>query len=629
MSGIAGIVERDPARPVDPTQINRMVETLRHRGPDQHGQLVRPGVGLGMRRLSVIDVRNGQQPFASEDGSTHLVANGEIYNHAELRRELVARGHRFRSRSDVEVVLHGYEAFGVDVLTRLRGMFAFALWDANNRRLFAGRDRAGEKPLFYAQTPQRLLFGSEMKALLVRPEVSREMDFEALDQFLTYEYVLTPRTIFADVRTLPPAHYLIYERGSVKVERYWDVASVPVRTWTEDEAASALREALSRAVAAQTMSDVPLGAFLSGDVDSTAIVGMMAERAGGRPVATFSLGFDAAGYDELPRARTVASHFGTDHREGVVDPDLATLFERVVAHFDEPFADASLFPTFLVSQIARQHVTAALFASGGGTLFGGYETYRTEALARRVSTVVPDAALRLLSAATALLPPSDRKYGVINRLRRFALRLATAPRNIAHYRWLTFLDVPAKRHLYTPALRRALVDSDVYAPIRRHLQGAHTDDLLNRQLYADLQVFLSDDELVKVDRASMATSLETRAPFLDVDVMELAFSMPGSLKIRNGERQYILKRAMRPLLPEPMLRRPGAGFSVPTRTWLRQQWAPLMQDLLGPDQVLRRGWFEPAEVARRVDEHLAGRRDHAHLLFSLMVLERWSQRFLD
>ena len=582
-----------------------------------------------MRRLSVIDLRNGQQPFSSEDGSTHLVANGEIYNHAGLRRELVARGHRFRSRSDIEVILHGYEAFGVDVVTRLRGMFAFALWDANNRRLFAGRDRAGEKPLFYAQTPQRLLFGSEMKALLVRPEVSREMDFEALDQFLTYEYVLSPRTIFADVRTLPPAHYLIYERGSVKVERYWDVASVPLRSWTEDDAASALREALSRAVSAQMMSDVPLGAFLSGDLDSSAVVGLMAPSSAGRPVATFSLGFGAAGYDELPRARAVASHFGTDHREGVVDPDLATLFERVVGCFDQPFADASLFPAFLVSQIARQHVTAVLSGGGGRALFGGYETYRTEALARRVSTLVPDAALRLAAAATALLPPSEKKQGVVNRLRRFILGLATAPGNIAHYRWMTVLDGPAKRHVYTPALRGALVDSDVYAPIRRHLQGAHTDDLLNRQLYVDLQVFLRDDVLVMADRTSMATSLETRAPFLDVDVMELAFSMPGSLKIRNGERQYILKRAMRPLLPESMLRQSPAEPSVPTQIWLRQQWAPMMQDLLGPDQVRRRGWFEPAEVTRRVDEHLAGRRDHARLLFSLMVLERWSQTFLD
>lgn len=627
MSGIAGIVERNPARPVDPTQVNRMVETLRHRGPDQHGQLVRPGVGLGMRRLSVIDVRNGQQPFSSEDGSTHLVANGEIYNHVELRRELTARGHRFRSRSDVEVILHGYEAFGADVLTRLRGMFAFALWDGNGRRLFAARDRAGEKPLFYAQTPQRLLFGSEMKALLVRPEVSREMDFEALDQFLTYGYVLTPRTIFADVRNLPPAHYLIYERGSVKVERYWDAASVPVRGWDDDEAAAALREALTRAVAAQMTSDVPLGALLSGDVDSSAVVGLMA-KVSGQPVATFSLGFDAAGGDDLSRARDVASHFKTDHREGVVDPDLATLFERVAAHFDQPFADASSFPTFLLAQIARPHVTAVLSGGGARVLFGGYETYRTEALARRVSALVPDAALRLVSAAAALLPPREKRQAAVNRLRRFTRGLATAPETIAHYRWTTVLDVPAKQRFYTPALRRALVESDVYAPIRRHLQGAHTDDLLNRQLFADLQVFLTDDVLVRVDRASMATSLETRAPFLDVDVMELAFSMPGSLKIRNGEGRYVLKRAMRETLPKSALRRPAAETPVPTGTWLRQQWAPMMQDLLGPDQVRRRGWFEPAEVARRIDEHLAGR-DHARVLFSLLVLERWSQAFLD
>lgn len=628
MSGIAGIVERDPARPVDPTRINRMVETLRHRGPDQQGQLVRPGVGLGMRRLSVIDVRNGQQPFSNEDGSRHLVANGEIYNHVGFRQHLIERGHRFRSGSDVEVLLHGYEEFGVDMLTRLRGMFAFALWDANERRLFAARDRAGEKPLFYAQTPQRLLFGSEIKALLVRPEVSREMDFEALDQFLTYGYTLTPRTIFADVRNLPPAHYLIYERGSVKVERYWDAASVPVRRWHAGEAASALRKALSWSVAGQMGSDVPLGAFLSGDLESSVVVGLMSA-ASKQPVPTFSLGFDAAGRSGSPLARLAASFFETEHREAEVDPDLATLFERVVARFDQPFADESSFPTYLLSQVARQHVTAVLSGIGGRALFGGCRTYRTEALARRVSALVPDAALRLVSAAAALLPPRDRRQSVVNRLRRFTLGLATAPKTIAHYRWMTILDVPAKKRFYTSALRDALVDGDVYAPIRRHLQGAHTDDFLNRQIFADLQVLLADDALVRVDRASMATSLETRAPFLDVDVMELAFSMPGSLKVSNGERQYILKRALGPLLPEAVLVGPPPATGAPTAAWLRGPWAPLLRDLLGPDQVRRRGWCEPAEVSRLVDEHLAGRRDHARVLFSLMVLERWSQAFID
>ena len=635
MCGIAGIVERDPVRPVARDDLGRMVDTLRHRGPDDEGAVTLPGVGLGMRRLSIIDVAGGQQPFASEDNAVQLVANGEIYNHAELREDLIARGHRFRSRADVEVIVHGYEEFGVAVLDRLRGMFAFALWDGSNRRLFAARDRAGEKPLYYAQTPERLLFASEIKALLVRPDVSREVNLEALDQFLTYEYVLTPRTMFASVRTVPPAHYLLYQHGAVKVERYWDVASVSVRDWTDDEAAEALRESLGRAVSGQMMSDVPLGAFLSGGIDSSAIVAMMTDGTGGAaaaatgPVNTFSMGFEAASYNELPYAREVATRFETHHREGMVNPDLSDLFERLVTHFDQPFADVSLFPTYLVSQLAREHVTVALSGDGGDELFGGYDTYAAEAIARRVAMVVPDAAMGLVAGLTAMLPPSEKKKGLVNRLRRFSLGMATAPRSIAQYRWMTFLDIGAKKRLYTPTLQTALVDSDVYAPIRRQLRGAHTDDLLNRQLYTDLQVYLADDILVKVDRMSMATSLETRAPFLDVDVMELAFSMPGHLKIRSGERKYVLKRAMKGLLPESVLTRGKEGFSIPMKSWLRHEWAPMMQDLLGPDRVGRRGWLEPAQVTRRVTEHLAGTQNHAHLLFSLMVLERWAQAFLD
>ena len=631
MCGIAGIVERDPVRPVPRDQLGRMVETLRHRGPDDDGTVTLPGVGLGMRRLSIIDVAGGQQPFASEDGAIQLVANGEIYNHAELREDLVARGHRFRSSSDVEVILHGYEEFGVAVLDRLRGMFAFALWDGANRRLFAARDRAGEKPLYYAQTPERLLFASEMKALLVRSDVSREVNLEALDQFLTYEYVLTPRTMFTAVRTVPPAHYLLYQHGAVTVERYWDVASVSVRDWTDDEAAEALRESLGRAVTGQMMADVPLGAFLSGGIDSSAIVALMTGGGDGDagPVNTFSMGFEAASYNELPYAREVATRFQTRHREGMVNPDLSDLFERLVTQFDQPFADVSLFPTYLVSQLAREHVTVALSGDGGDELFGGYDTYEAEALAQRVATVVPDAAMPLAAGLAAMLPPSKKKKGLVNKIRRFTLGMAMAPRSIAQYRWMTFLDVGAKKRLYTPTLHTALLESDVYAPIRRQLRGAHTDDLLNRQLYTDLQVYLADDILVKVDRMSMATSLETRAPFLDVDVMELAFSMPGHLKIRRGERKYVLKRAMKGRLPESVLSRSKEGFSIPMKSWLRRDWAPLMQDLLGPDQVGRRGWLEPAQVTRRVTEHLAGTQNHAHLLFSLMVLERWAQAFLD
>ena len=608
-----------------------MVDTLRHRGPDDAGQVTLPGAGLGMRRLSIIDVRGGRQPFASEDGAVHLVGNGEIYNHETLRAQLEARNHRFASGSDVETALHAYEEWGESFVERLHGMFALALWDARSRTLVAARDRAGEKPLYYALTANGLLLASEIKALLVCPDVSREVDLEALDQFLTYEYVLTPRTIFSAVRRLPAAHCMTYRGGALTVTRYWGAAGVARGSWTDDEAAAALRRTLRRAVSRQTMADVPLGAFLSGGLDSSAIVAMMAE-ADGRDrsaVNTFSMGFADGSYDELPHARRVAARFDTRHREGTIEPDVAALFHRLIPHLDEPFADVSLFPTFLVSEIARAHVTVALSGDGGDELFGGYDTYHAERLARRVAAILPRPAASALAGLAALFPPSEKKKGLLNKVRRFTSGLAAAPPDIEHYRWMTYLSPAVKRRLYTPALRAALAGSDVYRPVREALRAAGTDDPLNRQLHADLSLYLADDILVKVDRMSMAASLETRAPFLDVEVMELALSMPGRLKVRRGERKYVLKRALAGVLPESILRRPKEGFSIPMKNWLKRDLAPLMRDLLSPARLRRRGWFEPGVVAALIDQHVSGRENHAHLLFGLMVLERWAQAHAD
>ena len=499
-------------------------------------------------------------------------------------------------------------------------------------RWWRPRDRAGEKPLYYARTPRGLLLASEIKALLVAPDVSREVDLDALDQFLTYEYVITPRTIFSAVRRLPAAHYLVYRNGEIAVTRYWQPPATAGGAWTDDaEAAAALRETLGRAVARQMMSDVPLGAFLSGGIDSSAIVALMTEAAGRErsSVNTFSMGFADGSYNELPHARRVAERFATRHREGEVVPDVAGLFDRLIVHLDEPFADVSLFPTFLVSELARAHVTVALSGDGGDELFGGYDAYEADRLARRIAGAVPRSAGRALAALASLLPPSEKKKGLVNRLKRFTAGLADAPPDIAHYRWMTYLSPAAKRRLYTPALRDALVGSDVYQPVRDALRGSGTDDLLNRQLYTDLSIYLADDILVKVDRMSMAASLETRAPFLDVDVMELAFSMPGRLKMRGRERKLVLKHALADVLPASILERSKEGFSIPMKNWLKRDLAPLMRDLLAPERLRRRGWVEPGAVAARIAEHTAGRENHAHLLFSLMVLERWAQAFLD
>jgi asparagine synthase (glutamine-hydrolysing) len=545
MCGIVGIVERDAQRPIPISEIERMVRTLNHRGPDEEGSVVLPGVGLAMRRLAIVDLAGGQQPFANEDGSLQLVANGEIYNFQEIKRELVARGHRFRSQSDVEVLVHAYEEYGEGFLQRIRGMFALALWDDRRRLLLAARDRAGEKPLYYALTRDGLRLASEIKALLSRSEVQRELDVEALDQFLTYEYVIAPRTIFRGINKLPAAHYLVYRDGEVTTTRYWDAANVMTRRWSDQEAAEALRSTLQRAVRSQMMADVPLGVFLSGGVDSSAVATLMTQatdpstrsgqapstRSGqvpatgsGRwPVHSFSMGFADGSYNELPYARRIAALCGTEHHEGTADPDVVDLFDRLIVHLDEPFADVSLFPTFLVSQMAQEHVKVVLTGDGGDELFGGYDAYEAQALAARWSGVVPDAAIRAADLVLERVRPSGKKKGLVNKAQRFVNGLANAPEAIAQYRWMTFLSADVKKRLYTPGFQAALVSSDVYAPVRSALAGAPGDDVLNRQLYADLTIYLADDILVKVDRMSMATSLETRAPFLDTDVMELAF----------------------------------------------------------------------------------------------------------
>jgi asparagine synthase (glutamine-hydrolysing) len=623
MCGIVGIVERDLNRPVAPADLDRMVRMLHHRGPDEEGSITLPGVGLGMRRLAIVDLAGGQQPILNETGDIKIVANGEIYNFRALREELEGHGHRFRSRnSDIEVLVHAYEQWGEQFLPRLRGMFALAIWDGRTRTLIAARDRAGEKPLYWTQTGRGLLLASEVKALLVRDEVSRELDPIALDQFLTYEYVIAPRTILKGVQKVPPAHYLKYRDGNVSVHRYWDAAGVPLRDWTDDDAAEALREALRKAVAGQLMADVPLGAFLSGGIDSSSIVALMSQ-ASAQPVNSFSIGFADGTYNELPYAREIAALFKTNHRERTVTPALDDMFERLVVHLDEPFADTSLFPTFSVSVLAREHVKVVLSGDGGDELFGGYDAYQAQALASKLGWM-GDALMPALAGVAAALPPTEKKKGLVNKVKRFSAGAATAPADLGHYRWMVYLNARDKARLYGRGLREALGAADVYAPVREALGRFSQDDVLNRQLYADLSLYLADDILVKVDRMSMATSLETRAPFLDGDLMELAFSMPGHLKIRNGERKWILKRAMRDVLPESILNRRKEGFSIPMKNWLRRELQPLLRDLLSRDRVARRGLFDPEAVQLLIDEHVEGRENHSHTLFPLMVFERWA-----
>jgi asparagine synthase (glutamine-hydrolysing) len=628
MCGIVGIVERDPGRRVVAGDLARMVQMLHHRGPDEEGSITLPGVGLGMRRLAIVDLAGGQQPILNETGDIKIVANGEIYNFRELQQQLEGLGHRFRSRnSDIEVLVHAYEQWGEEFLPRLRGMFALAIWDGRTRTLIAARDRAGEKPLYWTQTPQGLVLASEVKALLVRPDVSRELDPIALDQFMTYEYVLAPRTMLKGVHKIPPAHFLRYRGGQATVHRYWDAADVELKDWKDDDAAEALRSALQVAVDRQLMADVPLGAFLSGGIDSSSIVALMS-RSSAQPVNSFSIGFSDGTYNELPYAREVAALFRTNHRERTASPDLGDMFERLIVHLDEPFADVSLFPTFSVSELAREHVKVVLSGDGGDELFGGYDAYQAQALAAKLGWM-GGALMPAIAGVASALPPTGQKKGLVNKVKRFSAGAATAPSDLGHYRWMVYLNARQKAKLYQAGLRDSLDAHDVYLPVRDALGRFSQDDVLNRQLYADLSLYLADDILVKVDRMSMATSLETRAPFLDGDLMELAFSMRGHLKIRNGERKWILKQAMKDVLPDTILNRKKEGFSIPMKNWLRKELQPLMRELLSRDRVARRGLFDADYVAKLMDAHTDGKENHAHTLFPLMVFERWAEEHLS
>ena len=627
MCGIAGVVSRDPALAPDEAVIAKMVSRLHHRGPDDTGLVTLPGVALGLKRLSIIDVAGGRQPIPNEDESITFVGNGEIYNYRELRDELVELGHRFRTGSDMEVVVHGYESWGDEVISRLNGQFAVALWDGPRRRLLAARDRAGEKPLYYYEGSQGIVFASEIKSLLTRADVPRELDLEALDLFLTYEFVFAPRTIFRGVKKLPPAHLMTVEDGRVTTRPYWSVPAEVDTDRREDEWVEALRETLGRAVRSQMMSDVPLGAFLSGGIDSSTVVAFMSE-ASARPVKTFSIGFSEASYDERSYARDVAGLFATEHVEEVLAPNVAELFDRLVVHLDEPFADVSLFPTFLVSQVAARDVKVVLSGDGADELFAGYDWYLADRLARGLTRFPGRASLAVLASIADRLPPTEKKKGMVNKAKRF-LSGATADPGLEHYRWLTHLAAEEKRRLYTASVNEALSTSDATARVRELLGELGNQDVLNRQLFTDFKLFLADDILVKVDRMSMATSLEARAPFLDQHVMELAFRMPCRFKLRGTTRKHILKKAMKGILPDSILGRRKEGFSIPLKNWLKAELQPLMHELLSEERIRRRGLFQWEEVDRRVQEHLSGIENHAHQLFPLMVFERWAQEFLD
>jgi asparagine synthase (glutamine-hydrolysing) len=619
MCGICGQLALAGEESPDRELLAWMTASLVHRGPDSDGLMVDGPVGLGARRLSIIDLRGGDQPISNEDGTVHVVQNGEIYNYRELRERLRRAGHRFATESDTEVLVHLYEDRGAAFVEELRGMFAIALWDGRARRLLLARDRFGIKPLFYSVAHGRLSFASELKALLRDPDFDREIDPEALQSYLAFNSIPAPLTIFRAARKLPAGGLLTCERGEIELDTFArprPVHADEVRREPERALSRELLERLRDSVRAHLVADVPVGVLLSGGVDSAALTALAAEQGNGR-VSTFSIGFEEASYNELERARLVAKRFGTDHHELVVRPDAAHLLPKLVAAFDEPFADSSALPTYLVSELAAGTVKVALSGEGGDELFGGYYTYVADLLAPRVGPLA-----RVLRPLAEALPSSDRKASFDYRAKRF-VRAAHLPPLERHHGW---------KEIFSPEVRSELSRlpgaTDPVDALRRRYAETEGSEELARLQDVDLGIYLVDDLLVKTDRASMAHSLEARVPFLDQVVADLALAAPTRAKVRGLSKKRMLRRAVEPLLPREIVHGRKQGFSAPVAAWLRGEVEPFAREVLAPAEIARQGQLDPVAVSRVMDSHVSGREDLSRQLWGLLCFTLWYDRFV-
>ncbi|MGE3955592.1 MAG: asparagine synthase (glutamine-hydrolyzing) [Vicinamibacterales bacterium] len=621
MCGIAGFADATGARGLTRDdaagRVHEMCAHIRHRGPDDEGIWVGEQVALGMRRLSIIDVAGGHQPIHNEDRTVWTVFNGEIYNFRDLRAELEAAGHVFTTSTDTEVIVHAWEEWRTGAVARLRGMFGLAIWDTKSRTLVLARDRIGIKPLYYTEAAGRLYFASELKSLRAAPDVPLDLDVDALDHFLSFLYTPRDSSIFRNVRKLPPGHMLTWEDGHLEVAPYWQPAAVEAFSGSDEEAEAGLQHVLLESVGLHMVSDVPVGAFLSGGVDSSLVVALMA-RLSPTPVKTFSIGFDEPAFDELPHARRVADYYGTDHHEVVVRPDAVQILERLVWHFDEPFADASAIPTWYVSEVARRHVTVVLSGDGGDELFGGYDRYVPHTRVAAFDRLAPRALRRLATAFAASLPHGTRGKNFLRHVGR-----DERGRYLDAIRYFSDDEKPA---LLSADVQRALTGPPVEARLARHFQRYRQLSWPSQMMRFDLETYLPEDVLTKVDRMSMAHSIESRVPLLDNAVVDYATSLPASFKIRNNRRKHVLKAVASRLLPHGLVDRPKQGFGVPLGLWFRGGLRELFADVLLGPTARQQEYFEPRFVSRLVDEHLSGRRDHTLRLWQLVVFECWRRQ---
>jgi len=631
MCGITGWANLDPRTPPPEGAkglLHSMCERMVHRGPDAEGLLVREGVALGMRRLAIIDLVTGEQPVFNEDKTVAVILNGEIYNYRELRTRLEKLGHMFRSTSDTEVLPHLYEEYETEMVQHLNGMFAFALWDAQHRRLFVARDRFGEKPLYWGIFEGTLLFASEPKVLLAHPSVHPGLNLDALRQYLSFDYIPAPLSIYEGIQKLPAAHTLTLENGQVDIQCYWRLSyktQTPVPT--EREAAEHLEGLLADSVSMRLVSDVPLGVLLSGGVDSSTVAAM-AVRASSEAVKTFSISFAESSFDESSYARAVAKFLGTDHHEERLSANLAAnLVGEIGSWMDEPFSDPSLVPTYLLSRFTRKHVTVALGGDGGDELFAGYPTYWGHRWTGFYKGIPRFLRRGLIEPIVNSLPVKTKNLSFDYRARRFVLG-AEYDQVARHHIWFGSFTPEQQTALLTNEVKRTS-EADIYGQARSLMAACDSDDVVECMQSLDTQLYLAEDILTKVDRASMAVSLEVRAPFLDPRIAEYAASLPSSYKLHGRKTKYILKRSVAGLLPPFVLQRGKKGFGVPVAEWLKGKLRPLARDLLSPERLRRSGLFDPIYVARLQSEHERGVANHRKLLWTLLMFELWHESFVE
>ena len=626
MCGIVGLVRND-GKPIDEGLLARMNEAIRHRGPDEDGFYVNGSVGLAMRRLAIIDLKSGQQPIHNSDRTAWIVFNGEIYNYLELREKLEKLGHTFYTNSDTEAIVHAYDQYGSDCPKHLRGMFAFAIWDERTQELFLARDRVGKKPLLYAEVNGQLVFGSEFSAILLHPDVSKEIRPEAIDCYLSFMCVPAPLTAYRAIKKLEPGHSLRWRKGELKTERYWQPDFSKKLDISEEEAGERAIEILRDAVKVRLMSEVPLGAFLSGGIDSSAVVALMSQESSEK-VKTFSIGFEEQDFSELQHAKRIAEHVGADHHEFIVRPDAVEILPMLVEHYGEPYADSSAVPTYYVARETRRHVTVALNGDGGDESFAGYERYIAMGLTEKYRKVPAFFRESLIKEAVNRIPTSPIRKSTVNSAKRL-LEVVSKPRVNRYMHWMSVFNEGLKEPLYSDAFREQTDRAFAASFLDTWFKKANGNGPVDTLLLTDLMTYLPNDLLVKVDIATMAVSLEARSPFLDHHVIEFAASLPERLKLRRLTTKYLLKKVLRRLLPAENLDRRKMGFGVPIGHWFRGKMQPFLREVVLSDKALRRGLFKPEVVKQLVEQHTRSERDYSHQLWTLLMLELWFLRFID